>query len=126
MPDQVNKEYETQLEQHIRAFRNPKSAEYKKRKTYPGEIDQCLTPDCLNSAVEGGCITYWLCEDCHKKAPDIIEFHTHVPPQKVASDRKARETKRRRNNGAALAGWLQGQKRLAKEVGRSDVPVSAE
>ena len=110
MPDQLNKDYERQLEQHLKAFRNPDSEEYRKRKSYPGKIDQCLTPDCMNTAIkEGRCDTYWLCPDCHDNAPDIIEYLTHVPPQKLASEQKARKLKRKRNNGAAFAGWLKRQ-----------------
>ena len=106
MPDKANEMYEQQLAAHIRSFRDRDSEEYRKRKSYPGKVPKCTEPDCLNTMIEGSCQSYWLCPQCVQRSPDINEYHTHVPPQKVSTDPKERKRKVERNNGAAFAAYI--------------------
>ena len=92
----MNNKFEPEFARFCRAFERG-TPEYALRTGYPGDVSQCDHPECAN----GKCpeiTTYWLCDDCGRKAPDTGYHCIHAP-----SKAKLTDAKRRRNNIAAFA-----------------------
>jgi len=73
-----NKNYDDEIKIYKRAWIQGTS-EYKKRISYPGEVPQCETYECINNIANKSSKCYWLCEDCCKLVPDIREYYIHSP-----------------------------------------------
>lgn len=106
----ANKNFDTQMRLHRRAW-TPGTAEYAKRKDYPGDAARdhvCAHTTCLNNIWRHSKMeTYWLCPDCSAVAPcTVTEFFTHAP-YKILPPRK----KQRAACSAAFSAWAHRRRR---------------
>lgn len=77
-----NKRFAEQMRHHRKAWDDPSSEEYRLRKSYPGNEARewvCENDDCINFIPHPSHETYWLCPECARIAPSIIEYYTHAP-----------------------------------------------
>ena len=104
-----NKKFNEEMRLYRRAW-TVGTAEYAKRKDYPGEAARghvCKNSGCLNYWWEAEMETYWLCEECCAVSPDtVVEFYTHAP-YKLNPPKK----KRRAAHAAAFAAWTKTRPR---------------
>lgn len=108
-----NKKFAEQMRRHRKAWDDPSSAEYAIRKSYPGPDARawvCSNTDCINHERPSH-ETYWLCEECFKVAPSVIDFYTHAP-YKVLPPLK----KRLAASASAFAVWCKNRPRSEKET----------
>ena len=105
----LNKHYAEQLRQFERAMK-PGTPEFIKRHTPSPHLDvRCTTPECLNRSEEGGLESYWLCDLCSSKAPDVITSYTHCPTKMLLPLKK-----RKAANAAAFSAACLMKKRSRK------------
>ena len=77
-----NKRFSEQMRHHRKAWDDPSSEEYRLRKSYPGKEARewvCENDDCINFMPYPSHETYWLCPECARVAPSIIDYYTHAP-----------------------------------------------
>lgn len=77
-----NKRFAEQMRHHRKAWDDPFSREYHLRKSYPGNEARewvCENDDCINFMPYPSHETYWLCPECARVAPSIIDYYTHAP-----------------------------------------------
>jgi len=84
-----NKNYSEEIKIHKRAWIHG-TLEYKKRNSYPGEVAQCDTDECINNVKNESGKCYWLCEDCCKLVPDIREYYIHSPSKNHQTNEKVK------------------------------------
>lgn len=107
-----NKRFEEQMRRHRKAWDDPESAEYAIRKSYPGDTARawvCTDTNCINNEYPSH-ETYWLCGDCAKVAPSVIDFYTHAP-YKILPPLK----KQRAASASAFAIYAKNRARRPKE-----------
>lgn len=92
----MNLQFEAEFARFSRAFVRG-TVEFNLRTSYPGDITQCDHSECVNGKAPE-ITTYWLCDECGRKAPDTGYYCIHAPSKAKLSD-----AKRKRNNIAAFA-----------------------
>lgn len=85
MEGRKNKNYSEQLARFNRAFKEG-SEEFALRYA-PILVERCDNAECMNS-VAPALDTYWLCELCSRRAPDVIQRCIHCPLKTLVSKQK--------------------------------------
>lgn len=78
--------------------------EYELRRNYPGNAARarvCPDTSCINHRVDIGHDTWFLCDECAKLAPCVIEYLRNAPYKVLPT-----KTKREQANRASFAAWI--------------------